>query len=124
MVQRGVDIRVPHIHGNRLNAVDLGCGQLRPEAIQTGLGAFFGHVQNPRPIQIVDQREIAVSLRKSLFVDAQVRNSRGLPSRQSANHRPFLDGMNFVPTQMQLDGHRLQVGGFHPVDGQPFEHGG
>jgi hypothetical protein len=42
----------------------------------------------------------------------------GLPSRQTTLHRPFHDGVNLVPAQMQLFGHCLLTGLFQPGNGQ------
>src|ERR1700744_5444556 len=65
-----------------------------------------------------------MSARERFLVHSQVADRFGFSSRQSAGHRAFLNGMHFVPAQMQLIAHGFLTGCFHPVDGQPLKHRG
>ena len=115
------DVRVPHFHGNSLDAADLLRRQGSPESVQAALLAVFGHVHHAPLPQIIHQCQIAVPLPKRLLIHADLAHQLRLPPLQSTLYRPFHDAVDFVPTERQQPGHRFLTGRFQPLDRQQFK---
>jgi hypothetical protein len=94
----GIDVRVPHVHGDGLDATDLLRGQGLPESVQAALLAVRGHVEHSPPHQIIHQGEIALTFSKGLFIDAKLADGLRFTAFQATLHRPLHDGVNLVPT--------------------------
>src|SRR5271157_6307776 len=99
------DVRVPHVPGNGLDAADLLHRQGFPESVQAALLAVFGPIQHALSPQIIHQRQIAVSLPKSLLIDTHLAHQLRLAALQAALHRPLHDAVNLVPTELQQRSH-------------------
>ena len=69
VIERGtrrLDVRLPHVHRDRLNPVPL-CGrQRRPEPIKALLLAVLGQIEHVTALQIRDHRQVAVPLGNAL----------------------------------------------------------
>ena len=78
-------------------------------------------VHHPTAIQVIDHGEVMVTTGKRLLIHAQPEDRLGLAPLQAAFHRPLLDGVHFIPTQVQPVGYRLLACGAKPVDSQSFE---
>ena len=63
MGARRLDVRLPQVHGDRLNAVTLLGRQGCPEAIQTLLLPVLGQIEDPALLQIRHHRQVPVPLR-------------------------------------------------------------
>jgi len=63
MGQRHLDLRLPHVHGDRVDPRPLGLGEGPPEAVEALRLPVRRKVQDPTPLQIRDHREIAVPRR-------------------------------------------------------------
>ena len=101
-----------------------GFGQSLPETVQALLFAVLGNVQHPPLGQIVHDRHVFVPLAEGLLVYSQTGNRLGLPPLEPALNGAFHDGVDLIPTQPQLLGHRLLAGGFEPGDCQSFKQRG
>jgi len=80
-VTRRPDIRLPHVHRDRLQRRFLLSGQLLVVRGEAGGFAFFGHKFNRRALQVADDRVLPVALAKGLLVDADVRDRLRLRAR-------------------------------------------
>ncbi len=67
---RRLDVGLPHVHGHRLDAVELLLRQPRVVAVETLLLAIFGDVLHRALVQVADQRQVAMALGRRLLVDA------------------------------------------------------
>lgn len=121
MVECRGHIRIPHIHCNSLDGLDLLGSQGRPELVQTFSGPVLRHEQYTAAVQVVHHREVMMSAGERLLVNAQPGNGFGFAPFQPALYRPRLDRMHFVPTQMQAAGNGLLTCRPKPVDGQRLE---
>ena len=62
MGARRGQVGVPHVQGDRLDGVELGGGQVRPEGVETLAPPVVGHVEHPASIQVGDDRDVLVNL--------------------------------------------------------------
>src|SRR6202166_1992338 len=82
---------------------------------------MLGHEQHATSVEIVDHREVMMTAGERLLIYAQPGDRFSLAALQPTLHRPLLDGVHFVPAQIQPVGDRLLACRVEPVDGQRFE---
>ncbi len=124
MRTRRLDVRLPHVHRDGLDAVPL-CGRQRgPEAIQTLLLPVLGQIEHPALFQIRHHRQVPVPLRNGFFIDTQVRHHVAGPATQSPSDGPLLDSPRRIPSEAHQPGGPGDRALSEQVDGQPFEPGG
>lgn len=121
---RRLNVRLPHVHGDRLDAVLLfGC-QGGPEPIQTLLRPILGQIEHAALRQICHHGEVPVPLRDGLLIDTEMLDDLLGASMQPASDRPCLDPPGFVPRETQQSGSPLHRALPKQVDGQALEPGG
>lgn len=123
MLPRGLNVGLPHVHGDRGDPCALDRAQGLPEPIQTLLLPILGQVEDAAAIQVGDHGEVAVLLGEGVLIDAQVRHDVLGASAQSPVDGLFLDPLGLIPRNAQQPRGPLHRALPEQVDGQPLEQG-
>ncbi len=112
---------LPHVHGDGLDPRQLLFGQGQIEGIQTGLLAVVGDGFDRRPIEVEDQRDVAVPLGGRLLVHAEPGHDAARLGLLAPGHCPLHQVPGFVPTGPQQPGAAQDIRLEQDVDGVVFE---
>ena len=96
-----LDKGLPHVHGYRFNRLLLLRAKRLPQPIGCLDGPVLPHVQDPRPIQIRQQRDVGLPALEAPFVHPQMLQVFQLPALQAPLYRPTHDLLGRVSTQTQ-----------------------
>src|SRR5205823_5342717 len=83
VIECGVDIRIPHVHGNGFHCTNLFFREAAPETIHALLRAALFDEQDTAAIEVIDQREITMATRERLLVHTQASDRLGLTPLQT-----------------------------------------
>src|SRR3989449_2537706 len=120
--ERGLHVRLPHVHRDRLHLRPLRRGQPQgPEGFQALPLAVVGDEQHPRALEITHHGDVVVPALEGLLVHPDVAQLERPAALQAARDRPALDAPHGVPPQLQLAGDRSHGRFPQPVDRQPLE---
>src|SRR5436190_3831827 len=119
---RGLHVRLPHVHRDRLHLRPLRRGQPQgPEGFQALPLAVVGDEQHPRALEITYHGDVVMPALEGLLVHPDVAQLERPAALQAARDRPALDPPHGVPPQLQLAGDRSHGRFPQPVDRQPLE---
>ena len=119
-----VDVRRPHVHGDRLQRQDVLQRRVPEEVLEVLLLAPVEDVEHSGSLDVVHDGHVLVPLLEGGLVDADPTQRLRLTALQPPFDGPLHDAVDFVPTHPEhlsdrRDGCRLQ-----PVDDERFEQGG
>ena len=103
-------VRLPHVGRDGANLLALLGRQRFPERIGRFLGAIRSHVQHASRIQVGHDRDVAVALAKTLFIQADIMHLVDAPPSQPTLDSSLHDSMYSLPVEREQLGGPLDVG--------------
>lgn len=96
MRQGRLEVGLPDVHGDGLDALPLGGGEGLPEAVQALPLPVIGDVQDPARVQIRDHREVAMALGDGLLVHPEVGDHLPGPPGEALGEGSDLDSLELI----------------------------
>jgi len=121
MGARRSDIGLPHIHGDRLDGIQMLAGQALPETVEAVPRAVIGDIENPGVLQVGDHGNVFMTPLERSLVDSQVTCGLELAPCETPPDSALLDAGRLVPGEMEPLCHGCDRCLLHPVNGQGFE---
>ncbi len=97
MLQRGLEIGLPHVHGHSLDPRQLILGELKVVSLKALGLTLVGHVLHRAVDQIANPGHVVVPLAECLFVNAKISRGGRLLAFTAPAYRPLHDAPGFVP---------------------------
>ena len=120
---RRAHIRLPHVHGDRLDPHQLLRRQGFPKGVQARLVPLLPHVFYRRLLlgHLGHDGQIVLAPAHPLFIDAQTRHHRRHLAGQASLHGALLDPIGFIPAHPQDRASPRDGILHHHINGQPLE---
>lgn len=113
MLERGLEIGLPHVHGHGLDPRQLILGELEVVPIKALGLTPFGHIHHRTADQIANHGHLVVPLAECLLVNAKISRGLRLFAFPAPAHRPSHDVPGFIPVNAHdttRSGHRGALG--------------
>lgn len=102
-----LDVRLPHVHRDRLDMSEVVDGVTPETASDALLGAILGEVDHVATVEIAHHGRVALSFCQRLLVDSKMPRHLVRSTRHSTRHRALHDVVCFVPCDAE---HRRRTG--------------